>query len=51
MRITVSLIVNLVAKGMSIAEILNAYSYLAPEDIRQTWSTDAGAWHPPASHP
>ena len=35
MRITVSLIVNLVANGMTIAEILDAYPYLEPEDIRQ----------------
>ena len=35
MRITVSLVVNLVANGMSIAEILDAYPYLEPEDIRQ----------------
>ena len=35
MRITVSLIVNLVANGMSTAEILEAYPYLEPEDVRQ----------------
>ena len=35
MRITVSLIVNLVANGMTIADILDAYPYLEPEDIRQ----------------
>jgi uncharacterized protein (DUF433 family) len=35
MRITVSLIVNLVADGMTMAEILDAYPYLEPEDIRQ----------------
>jgi len=35
MRITVSLIVNLVANGMSMAEILEAYPYLESEDIRQ----------------
>jgi len=35
MRITVSLVVNLVANGMTIAEILDAYPYLEPEDIRQ----------------
>ena len=35
MRITVSLIVNLVANGMTIAEILEAYPYLEPEDVRQ----------------
>lgn len=35
MRITVSLVVNLVADGMSNAEILDAYPYLEPEDIGQ----------------
>ena len=35
MRITVSLIVNLVANGMTMAEILEAYPYLEPEDIHQ----------------
>ena len=35
MRITVSLIVNLVANEMTTAEILEAYPYLEPEDVRQ----------------
>ena len=35
MRITVSLIVNLVANGMSIEEIIADYPYLEPDDIRQ----------------
>jgi uncharacterized protein (DUF433 family) len=35
MRVTVSLIVNLVASGMNEAEILAAYPYLEPEDIRE----------------
>ncbi len=35
MRITVSLILNLVANGMSQEEILKAYPYLEPEDITQ----------------
>jgi uncharacterized protein (DUF433 family) len=35
MRITVSLIVNLVASEMSAEEIIDAYPYLEPEDIRQ----------------
>ncbi len=35
MRITVALIVNLVANGMTVAEILDAYPYLEPEDIHQ----------------
>ena len=35
MRVTVSLVVNLVANGMSIEEIIEAYPYLEPEDTRQ----------------
>lgn len=35
LRITVALILNLVANGMSTAEILDAYPYLEAEDIRQ----------------
>lgn len=35
MRITVSLIVNLVANGMSVEEIIEAYPYLEPNDIQQ----------------
>jgi uncharacterized protein (DUF433 family) len=35
MRITVSLIVNLVANGMSVAEILAEYPYLEADDVRQ----------------
>lgn len=35
MRITVSLVVNLVANGMSVEEIIAAYPYLEPEDIHQ----------------
>lgn len=35
MRVTVSLIVNLVANGMGIEEIIAAYPYLEPEDVRQ----------------
>jgi uncharacterized protein (DUF433 family) len=34
MRITVSLILNLIANGMTQEEILEAYPYLEPEDIR-----------------
>lgn len=41
-RITVSLILNLVAKGMSVEEILEAYPYLEAEDIRQT--LEYAAW-------
>ena len=36
MRITVSLVLNLVAQGMSVAEIIEAYPYLEPDDIRQS---------------
>lgn len=35
MRVTVALVLNLVANGMSIIEIIDAYPYLEPEDIRQ----------------
>jgi len=34
MRITVSLILNLIANGMDQEEILEAYPYLEPEDIQ-----------------
>jgi len=34
MRITVSLILNLIANGMTQEEILEAYPYLEPEDIQ-----------------
>lgn len=37
MRVTVSLIVNLIANGSSQEEILDAYPYLEPEDIRQAF--------------
>ena len=35
MRITVSLVLNLVASGMSTDEIIEAYPYLESEDVRQ----------------
>jgi uncharacterized protein (DUF433 family) len=35
MRVTVSLIVNLVANGTSVEEIIEDYPYLAPDDIHQ----------------
>lgn len=38
MRITVSLIVDLVAEGASAEEILEDYPYLEAEDIRQALS-------------
>jgi uncharacterized protein (DUF433 family) len=34
-RITVSLLLNLVASGMSVEEIIETYPYLEREDIRQ----------------
>ena len=36
MRVAVSLVLNLVAQGMTIDEIVDAYPYLEPEDIRQS---------------
>ena len=35
MRISVALVLNLLANGMSPEDILEAYPYLEPEDIRQ----------------
>lgn len=35
MRVTVALLVNLVTNGMTPDEIIEAYPYLEPEDIRQ----------------
>jgi uncharacterized protein (DUF433 family) len=35
MRISVSLIVNLVASGMTVQEILDTYPYLEPDDVGQ----------------
>ena len=35
MRISVSLIVNLVANGMSVEEIMNEYPDLEPKDVQQ----------------
>ena len=42
MRVTVSLIINLVANGLNTEEIIEAYPYLEPEDIRQ--SLQYAAW-------
>ncbi len=36
MRVTVSLILNLVANGKTVAEIIEDYPYLELEDIRQS---------------
>ena len=38
MRITVSLVVNLVANGLSTDEIVREYPDLEPEDVRQALS-------------
>jgi uncharacterized protein (DUF433 family) len=35
MRVTVSLILNLAANGMSVEEIVRAYPYVEPEDVAQ----------------
>ena len=35
LRVTVALVLNLVANGMSVAEIIEAYPYLEEDDIRQ----------------
>ncbi len=35
MRITISLVLNLVANGMTTPDILDAYPYLEDDDIRQ----------------
>ena len=42
LRVTVSLILNLVANGMTTADILTAYPYLEAEDIQQ--ALQYGAW-------
>lgn len=34
-RVTVSLVLNLVAAGMTMDDIVDAYPYLEPEDIRE----------------
>jgi len=51
MRITVALILNLVANGMSEQEILADYPYLESADIRQalayaTWLADESIYTP-----
>jgi uncharacterized protein (DUF433 family) len=35
MRVTVSLVLNLAANGMSVEEIVRAYPYVEPEDVAQ----------------
>ncbi|MFZ5820307.1 MAG: DUF433 domain-containing protein [Chloroflexota bacterium] len=36
MRVTVSLILNLISNGMTAAEIVKEYPYLEEEDVRQS---------------
>lgn len=42
MQVTVSLVVNLVANGMTTEEIIADYPYLEPEDVRQ--ALEYAAW-------
>ncbi|MCG2785053.1 MAG: DUF433 domain-containing protein [Anaerolineae bacterium] len=42
MRVTVALILNLVANGMTVKQIIKEYPYLEEEDIRQ--SLQYAAW-------
>lgn len=42
LRVTVSLLLNLVANGMTTTEIVVAYPYLEAEDIQQ--ALQYGAW-------
>jgi len=49
MRVTVSLILNLVANGMSTEEILDTYPYIEHDDIRQAlhyaaWLAEEGLY-------
>jgi uncharacterized protein (DUF433 family) len=51
MRISVSLIVNLVANGMTVEEIIEEYPDLEPEDIRQalryaSWAAEDTVYMP-----
>ena len=51
MRISVSLIVNLVANGMTVEEIIDEYPDLEPEDIQQAlryaaWTTEDTVYIP-----
>jgi uncharacterized protein (DUF433 family) len=53
MRISVSLIVNLIANGMSIEEIIQEYPDLEPGDIQQAlryaaWATEDTVYVPEA---
>ena len=51
MRISVSLIVNLVANGMTVEEIIDEYPDLEPEDIQQAlryaaWAAEDAVYIP-----
>ena len=51
MRISVSLIVNLVANGMTVEEIIDEYPDLEPEDIQQAlryaaWTAEDAVYIP-----
>jgi uncharacterized protein (DUF433 family) len=51
MRISVSLIVNLIENGMAVEEIIGEYPDLEPEDIEQAlryaaWATDETVYIP-----
>ena len=53
-RLTVALVVNLVANGMTTAEILDAYPDLEAEDVRQAlryaaWLAEESVFDVPAS--
>lgn len=54
LRVTVSLVVNLVASGMPADEIVDTYPYLEPTDIRQAlqyaaWLADESIYPAEAS--
>jgi len=54
MRVTVSLVLNLVADGMTIDEIIDAYPYLEPEDVREAlryaaWLAEENVYPIPAT--
>lgn len=56
MRISVSLVVNLIANGMTVEEIAAEYPDLDPEDIRQclryaAWTADEGVYPTVAGAP
>ena len=51
MRISVSLVINLVANGMSVQEIIDEYPDLQPEDVEQSlryaaWTVDDTIYFP-----